>query len=69
MDRLKNMGGDLGGIGDHLKGIDFPIQKDQLVSQLEQKGVPSMITDKLKGADTDQFQDADDVKSKIGGML
>ena len=69
MDRLKDMAGSASGIGDMLKGIDFPIQKDQLVSQLSQKGAPSQITDKLQGADTDQFTSQDDVMSKVKGMM
>lgn len=69
MDRLKDMAGNAGGIGDMLKGIDFPIQKDQLISQLSQKGAPSQITDKLQGADTDQFQSQDDVMSKVKGLF
>ncbi len=69
MDRLKDMAGSAGGIGDMLKGISFPIQKDELVSQLSQKGAPSQITDKLQGADTDQFTSQDDVMSKVQGMM
>ncbi len=72
MDRLKDLAsgaGGIGGIGDMLKGIDFPIQKDQLISQLTQKGAPSQITDKLQGADTDQFHDQDDVMSKVSGLF
>lgn len=69
MDRLKDMAGNAGGIGDMLKGISFPIQKDELVSQLEQKGAPSQITDKLKGDSTDQFQNQDDVMSKVSGLM
>ena len=69
MDRLKDMAGNAGGLGDMLKGIDFPVQKDQLVDMLKQKGAPSMITDKLRDADTSQFDSVDDVKAKAGGMM
>ncbi|HEV2528099.1 MAG TPA: DUF2795 domain-containing protein [Thermomicrobiales bacterium] len=68
MDSIKNMAGG-GGIGEMLKGINFPINKNDLVSQLEQKGVPSQVTDRLKGDSTDQYQSEDDVKSKIGGLM
>ena len=72
MDRLKDMAssaGGGGGLGDMLKGIDFPIQKDQLVSHLEQHGAPSQITDKLRGDSTDQYQNQDDVMSKVTGLM
>lgn len=69
MDRLKDMAANAGGIGDMLKGIDFPVQKDQLIGLLSQKGAPSQITDKLQGADTDQFQNQDDVLSKVKGLF
>ena len=72
MDRLKDMASQAGGVSgivDMLKGIDFPIQKDQLISQLSQKGAPSQVTDKLQGADTDQFQNQDDVMSKVKGLF
>ena len=72
MDRLKDMASQAGGVSgivDMLKGIDFPIQKDQLISMLSEKGAPSQITDKLKDADTDQFQNQDDVMSKVKGLI
>ncbi len=69
MDRLKDMASSAGGIGDMLKGINFPVKKDELVSQLSQKGAPSQITDKLQSSDTDQFMSQDDVMSKVKGMM
>ena len=69
MDRLKDMASNAGGLGDQLKGINFPISKDDLVNQLSQKGVPSQVTDRLKGASTDQFTSQDDVMDKVKGMM
>ncbi len=69
MDRIKDLAGDAGGMGDMLKGIDFPIGRDELISLLEQKGVPSQVTDRLKGDNTDQYQSQDDVTSKISGLI
>lgn len=69
MDKIKGMVGDAGGLKDKLDGINFPVQKNQLVSQLQQKGVPSQVTDQLNKVDTDQFQSKDDVMSKVKGMM
>jgi hypothetical protein len=68
MDNLKDKAGDAmsGGIGDQLKDINFPASKDEVLRQLEQKGVPSQVLDKVRGADTSQFDSADDLKSKVG---
>ncbi len=68
MDKLKNMASDAqgGGIDSQLKDISFPASKDQVISQLEQKGVPGQVLDKVRSADTSQFDSPDDLKSKVG---
>lgn len=69
MDNLKKKAGDMmgsGGIDDQLKDINFPASKDEVLRQLEQKGVPSQVTDKVRNADTSQFDSVDDLKSKVG---
>lgn len=68
MDKLKGMAGDLNpaDLQQHLQGISWPIGKDDLAAQLKQKGAPEGVVSKVQGADTDQFQDQNDVMSKIG---
>jgi fumarylacetoacetate (FAA) hydrolase family protein len=68
MDKFKDKASDMmgSGIGDQLKDINFPASKDEVLRQLEQKGVPSQVLDKVRGADTSQFDSADDLKSKVG---
>jgi len=61
---MTNMGDLQGLIGD----IKFPASKDQIVSQLQQKGAPSQVTDKLKNLDVSQFNSADELKSKLGSL-
>ncbi|HWV25042.1 MAG TPA: DUF2795 domain-containing protein [Thermomicrobiales bacterium] len=68
MDRFKKMAGDAmnSGIADQLKDIDFPCSKDELLDQLQKKGVPNQIIDKVRNVDTSRFDSIEDVKSKVG---
>ncbi len=54
------------GVDSQLKDIDFPASKDQVLRQLEQKGVPSQVLDRVRDADTSQFDSFDDLKAKAG---
>ncbi len=65
MDKLKSFASDPGNIKDQLKDVKFPASKDDLCAQLEQKGVPQMVVDKVKNADVSQFNSLDDVLSKV----
>lgn len=68
MDEFKQMAGDAmnSGIGSQLKDINFPCSKDELLAQLEQKGVPSQVLDRVRDADTSQFNNASEVRDRIG---
>lgn len=69
MDSLRNRASDMmgsGGIGEQLKDINFPASKDEVLRQLEQKGVPGPVIDKVRNADTSQFNSVDDLRSKVG---
>lgn len=69
MDNLKNKASEMMGsndIGSQLNDIDFPASKDQVLRQLEKKGVPGEIIDRVRNADTSQFDSADELRSKIG---
>lgn len=68
MDMFKDKANDLmgSGIGAHLKDINFPASKDEVLRQLEQKGVPSQILDRVRNVDTSQFDSIDDLKKKVG---
>ena len=39
----------------HLKGVDYPASKDDLVSTAEGNGAPPEIVDQLKQMDKDSF--------------
>ncbi len=68
MDKLKDLGNAAqgGGIDSQLQDISFPASKDQVLRQLEQKGVPSQVLDRVRSADTSQFDSVDDLKAKVG---
>jgi uncharacterized protein DUF2795 len=59
---------DMGNLQNLIGDLKFPASKDQILSQLQQKGAPSQVTDKLKNLDVSQFTSADDLKSKLGGL-
>lgn len=68
MDNLKKKASEMmgGGVDDQLKDLNFPCSKDEAVRQLEQKGVPSQVTDKVRSTNTSQFTSVDDLKAKAG---
>ena len=53
---------------DLIGDLKFPASKDQIMSQLQQKGAPSQVTDKLKNLDISQFSSVDELKSKLGSL-
>ncbi len=68
MDKVKNMANKAkdAGVDSQLKDGDFPASKDQVLRQVEQKGVPSQVLDPVRDADTSQFDSVDDLKAKAG---
>lgn len=72
MDKMQDMAGDIAGAGqmqDMLKDIKYPASKDELINQLQQKGVPSQMLDKLRGDPTQQFNSAQDVVTKVQSRM
>lgn len=68
LDDLKNKANNLvgGKANDYLQGINFPASKSEVISQLEAKGVPGPILDRVREVDTTQFDSVDDLKNKVG---
>jgi hypothetical protein len=68
MDMFKDKANDLmsSGVADQLKDIDFPASKDEVLRQLEQKGVPGPVIDKIRGVDTSRFENLEDLRGKAG---
>jgi hypothetical protein len=68
VDFLKQKIGELleGQVGEQLQNTNLPTSQDEVVQQLEEKGVPDQLTDKVRNVDTSQLPNLDDLKSKIG---
>jgi hypothetical protein len=68
MDMFKDKADDLmsSGVADQLKDIDFPASKDEVLRQLEQKGIPGPVIDKIRSVDTSRFENLEDLRAKAG---
>jgi Protein of unknown function (DUF2795) len=49
----------------HLKGVDYPASKDELVSTAESNGAPQEILDALRSADKDSFDGPSAVQQAV----
>jgi hypothetical protein len=50
----------------HLRGVDYPATKDELVETAGSNGAPAEIVEALRGLDADQFDGPDDVMEALG---
>ena len=64
MDTLKNLANQAGSAQEYLNGVQFPIKKDDLADQLQQKGAPEQMVERIRSADLSKFENAQDVLSK-----
>jgi hypothetical protein len=67
-DQLAQFGG-LGALQDQLGGITFPIGQDDLANVLEQRGVPTGVTDALHGLGGGQFDSPAQVMDAVRGLM
>jgi hypothetical protein len=72
-----NQGG-LGGLGDlsnldaatlqqHLPGVRFPAEKDQVVRTAESNNAPQELVERIRNADTQRFNSPDEVLQAVQG--
>lgn len=54
------------GSGEMFKDIEFPTTKENLLVQLEKKGVPGPIVNKVRKVDTSDYDSLDDFRKKVG---
>jgi hypothetical protein len=50
----------------HLKGVDYPAQRDELVRTAESNGASTEIVDALRNASQDSFDGPDQVSKALG---
>lgn len=54
------------GTSNQFKDITFPTTKENLLVQLEKRGVPGAIVNKVRKVDTTQYDSLADLKKKVG---
>ena len=63
------MGGmNLGDIQKYLQGVNFPADKNSLVSAMQGNGAPGDILEKVRGANKGQFNGPEDVMAVVQGQ-
>ena len=50
----------------HLKGVDYPTSKDEIIATAESNDAPQEIIEALQRMDGDQFEGPDDVMEALG---
>jgi hypothetical protein len=54
------------GGSNQFKDITFPTTKENLLVQLEKRGVPGAVVNKIRKVDTAQYDSLEDLKKKTG---
>jgi hypothetical protein len=67
MDTLKNLASSAASVQEYLNGIHFPIKKDDLVQQLQQREAPEPIVERIRTADLSKFENAQQVLDRARG--
>jgi len=50
----------------HLKGMDYPASRDDLVAKAEENGADADLLEQLRGTSTREFTGPDDVMKALG---
>ena len=61
--------GELGGLANVVKDLKFPIDKDQLISKLQDSGGLDKLVEIVKNSTGGKFDSADDVINMVKGFL
>ncbi len=51
----------------HLPGVRFPAEKEQVVSTAERNNAPQELVEKMRNADTQRFNTPDEVLQAVQG--
>jgi uncharacterized protein DUF2795 len=66
---LPNLGNlDIGQLQQHLQGVNFPDQKEEVASNAESNGAPQNIVDGIRNAAQNQFNSQDEVLQAVKGQ-
>jgi hypothetical protein len=52
---------------EHLPGVRFPAEKDQVADTAEQNDAPQELVEKIRNADTQRFNGPDEVLQAVQG--
>jgi hypothetical protein len=52
---------------EHLPGVRFPAEKDQVAATAEQNDAPQQLVEKIREADTQRFNSPDEVLQAVQG--
>ena len=52
---------------EHLPGVRFPAEKDEIVRTAEQNDAPQELVEKIRNADTQRFNGPDEVLQAVQG--
>ena len=52
----------------HLPGVRFPAEKEQLAATAEQNDAPQELVEKIRNADTQRFNGPDEVLQAVQGQ-
>ena len=50
-----------------MPNLDFPISKDEVISELQNNDAPQEVVDQIKNSSTDSFNNADEVLQTVRG--
>ena len=50
----------------HLKGMDYPATRDEVVAKAEENGASDEVLEQLRGMGSDNFTGPDDVMEALG---
>jgi hypothetical protein len=51
----------------HLPGVRFPAEKDQVAATAERNDAPQELVERIRGADTQRFNSPDEVLQAVQG--
>ena len=58
---------DVGQLQQFMPNLDFPADKDQVVSEVQNNGAPQEVIDGVKNSGTENFNSADEVLQAVQG--